>query len=140
MNPTFQTPADLWTGGTWGGLIQFCKDTSDAGPCDATDSDGFALAPPTIATGGTAVSGAVVTWSRAVLSGTWAGWTDLTATITGLSDYSMFDHFDILASSADCSNDALWGEVTTTGAPAPGALFILGLGLLGLGAFRRRAA
>lgn len=131
-----KTPADLWTSGTWGGLIQFCLDNADPGTCDATASPGTAIAPPVLATAGTKVGD--VSWSR-INGGD--GWYYLSAVVTNV-DMSLFNQFDILATVADCANDALWGptNMEDVGVPVPGAVFLLGFGLLGLGAVRRRKA
>ena len=117
-----------------GGLIQFCSEVpGDSGVCDATGSPGYAVEPAVLAASGTKIGDVSVTRTT---DGTWYY---LTAVVTGVN-MSLFDQFDILVGSADCANDALWGQVQTSSAPAPGALFLLGFGLLGLGAFRRRAA
>lgn len=117
-----------------GGLIQFCQDVpADPGICDATDSPGFAVEPAVLAASGTKIGDVSVTRTT---DGTWYY---LEAVVSGVN-LNLFNQFDVLVGSADCANDALWGEVVTQSAPAPGALFLLGFGLLGLGAFRRRAA
>jgi hypothetical protein len=134
---TYKEPADIWSSGGWGGLIQFCKDVaSDPGTCDATDSTGFSLEPPVLLATGTKIG--EVAWTR---TNGGDGWYYLKAVVTGV-DMNLFNQFDILATVADCANDALWGTVTTTttSAPAPGAVFLLGLGLIGIGFVRRRAA
>jgi hypothetical protein len=129
------TSRQAWAGNPgygMGGLIQFCEDVpSDPGICDATASNGFAVEPAVLAASGTKIGDVSVTRTT---DGTWYY---LTAVVTGVN-MSLFDQFDILVGSADCANDALWGEVQTV--PVPGALFLLGFGLLGLGAVRRRAA
>lgn len=71
------------------------------------------------------------------------GFYDLTVAITAVSgNLNMFDHFDIFWGTGDCSNDAIWGTVVTdtVNVPAPGAMLLLGFGLIGLAGVRRRLA
>lgn len=67
---------------------------------------------------------------------------DLSVTISGDQDVlnSLFDNFDILWGTGDCSNDAIWGSVNVGTVPAPGALSLLSFGLIGFGLARRRGA
>lgn len=152
---SYNTSHEVWNYGGYGmgGLIQFYQDVdtdpgpadSDPGICDATASNGYAVEPAVQvvvgAAGMTRLNDYNVTVTRTSIG---SGWYNLTAMISvGAANASLlniFNQFDILASSADCANDALWGQVMTEGVPAPGALLVLGLGLLGFGAVRRRAA
>ncbi|MCB2108830.1 MAG: PEP-CTERM sorting domain-containing protein [Rhodobacteraceae bacterium] len=131
-----KTSMQVWSGtGGYGvgGLLQFCSDNpSDPGTCDQSASPGFGIAPPTLVESGNKIGDIALT---TVLSG---GWYYVTATVSGVN-LNLFNQFDILAHSADCSNDALWGTVVTESVPAPAGLALIGLGLLGMGLLRRRA-
>jgi hypothetical protein len=129
-NTTFATSEDIWKTRTqyvYGGGFQF-KTTAPG-----YDPNFFSKSPVRSLTG-TQVSGYTVGVTQLNLGG---GMYDIRVIITSATNLSLFDNFDIFWGTADCSNDAIWGQVTNT-VPTPGGLGLLGLGLLGLFAFSRR--
>ncbi|TAK98435.1 MAG: PEP-CTERM sorting domain-containing protein [Rhodospirillaceae bacterium] len=120
-----------------GGLIQPCAGTNNTCTGPAAGYNGTAVAPATLLNpyGNETKIGDV---NVVISAGLTAGYYTLTATVTNVTNWSIFNNFDVLAASADCANDALWGQVQTV--PVPGGLALLGVGLFGLGGLRRKKA
>lgn len=134
---TYKTANDVWgnSGSIYGGYLQFNDQADGFDP-------NFELEGATVLTSGNLLGGMLVSITQTAVSG---GGFDLHVMIDGSANSALFntifDNFDILWGTGDCSNDAIWGMVNfqTNDVPAPGALALLGLGMLGL-VLRRRVA
>ncbi len=129
-NATFKTSQDIWAtkSGTYGGGFQFNPSAPGYDPAF------FSKSPVRNLTGAQQSEFSVVVTRLGSV-----GAYDLRVEITSTTNLDLFNNFDIFWGTADCSNDAIWGQVVSdTGAPAPGALALLGLGLLGIAGMNRR--
>jgi hypothetical protein len=133
----YKTSNQVWAsqgGYGIGGLIQLCSPGNNSCASPAMAWNGVAVEPATLLNAsGAATKIGDVSVSRSTPDA--AGYFTLTATVTN-ADMSIFDNFDLLAASADCANDTLWGAVSTV--PTPASLSLVGFGLLALAVRRQR--
>jgi hypothetical protein len=128
---TFATSQDLWKNQTnyiYGGGFQM------APSAPGYNANFFSTSPVRLTSGTLQSQYSVAVSQLAPVNSIYT----VRVVISSTSNLNLFNNFDIFWGTADCSNDAIWGQVVTNSVPAPGALLLLSLGLLGIGGFSRK--
>ncbi len=124
---SYVTSQDIWS--SRGGFIYggaYVPDNDSAAPESA----------PTVLTSGTLLDHAKVHQHH---KGNDGYVEDISLTVTGQAALDLSKGFDVLWGTGDCANDAVFGSVPSR-VPEPGTVGLFAAGLLGLLAFRRKAA